>query len=378
MRDTLRTSEGSRFIVFGSAVSAVSSLYFLVLPVVLGAAGRTGNWDETELGSIASAYLLFFTVAGAASAGFNAIFRAKLIRALPCFFLGGGFGIAALQSQNLNMVMLGHALAGIGAGALYSVSFNLVAASKNAGNGFGWKLTAEQALGASGFLLLSGLALSFAGMMAVLAAFCFLAGTILVFAPYEKIIEKAATKSSAFEHGWRFLLALAAVGIFMGALSGIWAFLEQFSTEAGVSVQAFGYIGFASLILGGGGGMAAGLLGDRFGNGKPLIFSAIILVFIIIGLATVSAIPVIGGALAFPLLWNFTMAYQLAIASNLDPANRYVGWLSPTVAGGATLGPLGAGFLLAGNATFIPLLTVTAIIAIGALMLSANLSRAAD
>jgi len=364
-----------QFTVFGSGVSAFSSVYFLVLPIVIGAAQRASDWSEAELGSIASTYLLSFTAAGVLAAQFHKLFRYPMVRFAASVLLGGGFLFAGFGSASLGTVQIGHGLAGLGAGALYSASFNLVAASRVPESAFGWKLSAEQALGSVAFFSMTALGLDFTQMLYVLGGLGLFSSFVFVIAPYGKLPVMLASGST----GWPPLIyigGLLLIGLMMGALSGLWAFLEPITARAGLTQDDFGKIGAAGLVLGGFGGLTAGLIGSRFGNSWPLVFAGVALMLALFGFASGAIGLVSLSAFSFSFIWNLALAYQLSVASRLDPSGGHAGWMSPVIAGGATLGPLLAGSVLSGGGTVNALLLVTGTIGIGALFASARLGRA--
>jgi MFS family permease len=358
-------------------VSAFSSVYFLVLPIVIGAAQRASEWTEADLGSIASVYLLSFTIAGVLAAQFQKLFRFTILRVAASICLGGGFLVSGVNSDALQSVLIGHAIAGVGAGALYSASFNLVAAGAEPESAFGWKLSAEQALGASAFFAMTSMAFGFSGMLYSLAAIGFVSAIVFALAPYAKL---PASQSSA-KSGWPpilYVIGLLLIGIMMGALSGLWAFLEPVTQRAGISQELFGQIGAAGLLLGGLGGLTAGILGARFGNAPPLVFATICLFGALVAFSTGLTSPVAVAAFAFSFIWNLALAYQLSVASRLDETGAFAGWMSPTIAAGATLGPILAGVLLSGLGSVQTLLIVTGVIGGSALLSSAMLGKKDD
>lgn len=364
----------TRLTVLGSGVSAFSSVYFLVLPIVIGAAQRTNPWSETDLGSIASIYLLSFTIAGTLSAHFQKIFRFRKVRVLTSITLGIGFLIAALGAGKLGLVLLGHAIAGAGAGGLYSASFNLIAANDEPESGFGWKLSAEQALGAATFFTMASLSLGFDEMLIALAGLGFVSAFVFAAAPYADL-PFSKTQGGTGWPPFNYVLGLLLIGLMMAALSGLWAFLEPIAESASISVETFGLIGSAGLLLGGLGGLTAGIMGARFGNGPPLVVAAIALLAALFAFSTGITNAVSTAAFAFSFIWNLALAYQLSVASRLDTTGGFAGWMSPTIAAGATLGPIAAGSVLAGLGGIQSLLIATGMFGAGALLLSAALGR---
>lgn len=344
---------------------------------MIGAAQRSSDWTEAGLGSIASTYLLSFTIAGVLAAQFQKVFRYTVARVVASLALGGGFLISGIGSDNLQSVLIGHGLAGLGAGALYSASFNLVAASAEPESAFGWKLSAEQALGATAFFTMTSLAFGFSSMLFALSAIGFLSTLVFAAAPYAKLPASQVSAKSGWP-GIAYIIGLLLIGAMMGALSGLWAFLEPITQRAGISQDLFGRIGAAGLLLGGLGGLTAGLLGARFGNAPPLVFATTCLIAALIAFSTGLTPAVAVAAFAFSFIWNLALAYQLSVASRLDVTGAFAGWMSPIIAAGATVGPILAGVLLSGVGNVQHLLIATGTIGGGALLMSAALGIRQD
>ena len=152
-------------------------------------------------------------------------------------------------------------------------------------------------------------------------------------------------------------------------MTGPWTFLEPLSVERQIDSQLFGTLGAISLLLGGVGGAIAAMQAAKLGLNKPLILSVIITMIIygvLIGLGSPGFIIFV---LAFPMLWNYALAYQFSVTTHLDRHNQYSGWLAPAVAIGASVGPLLAGTILENRDGFLAMLIVTGLLsAIGLLL----------
>ena len=264
-------------------------------------------------------------------------------------------------------------MAGLGAGILYSVSFRIIGLATNLERAYGLKLFTEQILAATIFFIFAYLALPFSLLMKSLAGIAFLFMSVIVFTPKFAFIERdnhlADTENSNIS---AVILSIFAVVLFMFAMTGPWTFLEPLSQERSLDPKLFGTLGAISLLLGGVGGGIAAIQGKKYGLQKPLFFSIIIAIGIYAALMFMELPGFIIFILIFPLLWNYALAFQFSITSQLDKQNRYSGWLAPAVAIGATGGPIFAGTILENTETAMVMILVAGLLSSLALLISAK------
>ena len=97
------------------------------------------------------------------------------------------------------------------------------------------------------------------------------------------------------------------------------------------------------------GGLAAVMTGGRWGRRAPLLGSTVLFlgVFVFYG----RGFQVVGFTLAtflFVAAWNYVLAYQMAIISELDRDGRYAVLMPAAQALGAIVGPAVAGIVILG------------------------------
>jgi len=360
----------NRILASGCLTSAISATFFLVLPLAIGAIGNGTEYGEQFLGLIATTYLIAFTIAGVFSAAIPANTNQRYLSFSGFVLLIFGFFLAAISMNNEARLLTGFAAAGIGAGILYSVSFRIIGLAQNIERAFGLKLFTEQIVAAALFFTFSYLSLSYSPLMKALSAVALLFMVVITFTPKNAAIEES-TETNIAPHTSKptFVMSIFAVIVFMLAMTGPWTFLEPLSVERRIDSQLFGTLGAISLLLGGVGGAIAAVQAAKLGLNKPLIWSVIITIIIYGVLIALGSPGFIIFVLAFPMLWNYALAYQFSATTHLDRHNQYSGWLAPAVAIGASVGPLLAGTILENRDGFLTMLIVTGLLsAIGLLL----------
>jgi len=360
----------------GCLTSGISATFFLVLPLAIGAISNGTDYGEQFLGLIATTYLIAFTIAGIVSAAIPASTNQRRLSFSGFVLLVSGFFLAAISMHTETRLLAGFAVAGLGAGILYSVSFRIIGLAQNIERAFGLKLFTEQIIAATLFFIFSFLSLSFSPLMKALSAVALIFMVVIAFTPKNAAIEDTKkTQNVSQSSKPAFVMSIFAVIVFMLAMTGPWTFLESLSVERQIDSQLFGTLGAISLLLGGVGGAIAAIQAAKFGLKRPLILSVITTVVIYGVLIWLGSPGFIIFVLAFPLLWNYALAYQFSAATHLDHQNQYSGWLAPAVAVGASVGPILAGTILEHGDGFLAMLIITGLVSALGLLLTVQSLR---
>jgi predicted MFS family arabinose efflux permease len=231
------------------------------------------------------------------------------------------------------------------------------------------KLTFEVVVGGAALVALtsfaiprwgfSGAAFALAGI-AGLAALAGLAGFPAGPAlrpPAERFTMKGARGgAAAWMRDWPSWSGLAGLFVSFAGLSALWAFLTQLAPTLAVSDEAASNALMAALAVSGVAGVAAAVLGDRFGRTRPL---AVGLLLAIAGAAALQWGHGFGGYLVGAVLavglWNFPMAYQMGMIASADQRGHVAVLMPAALAIGGALGPVLAGALLTHSVGYTPL-----------------------
>ena len=155
---------------------------------------------------------------------------------------------------------------------------------------------------------------------------------------------------------WTPWLGLGAMFVSFGGLAALWAFLAQIAPSFGVNDQTVAVLLMIGLAISGLAGIAAAVIGDRFGRAAPLTIGMLLaiagVVVLIVGHGLAGYFI---GALLAVGLWNFPMAYQMGMIASSDPNGRVAVLMPAALAIGSALGPIAGGALLSGGHGYIPL-----------------------
>jgi cytochrome P450/MFS family permease len=359
-------------LVAASLVSAAAALLFNVMPALLTAAASRFSLDAGQIGVVGSSYLAGFAVVAATSNQWLGRFNWRAL------VVGGtAASVAALAaaglSQSFGALLAALVVAGAGLGVLYTLCIAVISENQAPDSAFGVKLTAEVALGGAALLTLTGFAIphwGFSGAALALAAMVAVAALAgLPGFPARRALTPPAERFSmkgrpggfgatlrAVTRDWAPWSGLAGLFISFAGLSALWAFVTQIAPTFGVSDQAASGAFMAALVASGAAGIAAAVMGDRFGRATPLAAG---LVLAIAGAAALEWGHGFSGYLAGVVLavglWNFPMAYQMGMIASADERGHVAVLMPAALAIGGAVGPVLAGALLTGAHGYGPL-----------------------
>jgi cytochrome P450/predicted MFS family arabinose efflux permease len=369
-------------------VSSVGGLLFNIMPALLGAAAARFSLDDAHVGMVGSSMLAGFALVAATSRQWIGRFDWRALT-----LAGTGLSVVSLALCSLIQTygaLLGTLFAtGMGLGLLYTVTIAIVSENHRPDRAFGIKLASEVLLAIVAVLLLTQFVTprwGFAGTVLTLAAISGVvaltglqgipSGRALV-PPEERfaMIRRYASEQSWLRN-WAPWLGLGGMFVSFGGLAALWAFLTQIAPSFGVNDQTVAVLLIIGLAVSGGAGIAAAIIGDRFGRATPL---AIGMLLAIAGVAVLMlghglAGYFIGALLAVGL-WNFPLAYQMGMIASADPNGRVSVLMPAALAIGSALGPILGGALLTGGHGYIPLYTVFAVSITASLLAFTILAR---
>jgi predicted MFS family arabinose efflux permease len=334
--------------------------------MLIGSAVDDLGFSEQQAGLLASSYF-----AGYLLIGVSAFFWIRRISwprlAIAAYIaLASGLGISAFLTDFYGLAV-SLFTAGCAAGALFGLGVTIISDTEQPDRNFGFVLATQQLLAALLLFSLPDLVIvpwGFQGLNLVLAAVTLLLGISALWIPGGRSamatgsVVTCATVSASSGTVWIGLIALT---LYFAALSGVWAFLERLAGANGLSISQIG--GALAIAMVGGvlGGLAAVVVGARWGRKFPLLGST--LLFVAVFLFYSGGFQTLGFTLAtflFIAAWNYVLAYQMAIISELDRDGRYAVLMPAAQALGAIVGPAVAGMLILA-AGYKPLLWVASI-----------------
>jgi len=180
---------------------------------------------------------------------------------------------------------------------------------------------------------------------------------VLVLAPALYWLPKTGHRSHEQENGgidiapglqMAIWIALFAVTVFLFSATMIWAFVERLANTAGFEPVLVGKILSLTLVFAVIGSMAAVVIGDRFGSGKPLA-AATVLFLLALGLlsGTTTVTDYAIGACLLTTAIGLGITYVITIVADLDMDGRYVVLTVPAIGIGVMTAPAVGGMLTA-------------------------------
>jgi cytochrome P450/predicted MFS family arabinose efflux permease len=354
--------------VAACTVSSVGGLLFNIMPALLGSAAARFSLDDAQVGVAGTSMLAGFAVVAATSRQWINRFDWRTL-------VVGGTGLSVVSLAVCALLqtygaLLGALFAtGMGLGLLYTVTIAIVSENHRPDRAFGIKLASEVLLAIVAVLLVTQFVAArwgFAGTVVTLAAICAvvsLAGLPGIPArralvpPDERfaMIRRPGTELSPIRN-WAPWLGLGALFVSFGGLAALWAFLTQIAPSFGVDDRTVAVLLMLGLAFSGAAGIAAAVIGDRFGRTPPLTIGMLLAIAGVVVLMVGHGLAgyFIGALLAVGL-WNFPLAYQMGMIASADPSGRISVLMPAALAIGSAIGPILGGALLGGTHGYVPL-----------------------
>lgn len=162
------------------------------------------------------------------------------------------------------------------------------------------------------------------------------------------------------------IAGIVLVGLSMMAY---FAFVERLAQHTGFTLQETGVLFAALSVSGALGAGLAGLLGARYGLVGPLLLGTVLhALAIVLAVETANRWLFVAGAMGEGFTYMYLLAYQLAVAANLDPNGRWAAAASGAMIGSTGFGPYLGGALITayGFSALSSLMAVTTVVAVGA------------
>jgi len=341
-----------------------------VLPAFLGSAGTRYDLSDEQIGWIGFSY----------GAGYFLITATSMIwiarinwRAIATF----GTALAALSlaacafAPRYSLLLGGMAAAGFGCGALYTVGTAVVSENPTPDRAFGIKLALETFVGVAMLVVLPSLVAERWGFPGVAMAVAGVAGLCGLLAlpriPARReavaLVADAARAPASIKvtrRSWLPWLGLGGLLVSFGGIAAVWGFLERIAPSFGLSTTLTAQIVLGTLIVNAFSGVAAAIIGDRWGRVPPLAISMLLAFVGVIGLTFGHGVYsyATGALLTYGTL-SLPLSYQMGMIASADSTGRVASLIPAALALGGALAPAVAGSLLTG-ASYTPLYAFTA------------------
>jgi predicted MFS family arabinose efflux permease len=342
-----------RVILSGVVLSALGAMFYNLLPMFLGVAQDYREIDNRGIGVISSLFFAGFTLT--TSTAFFWIRRVNWrIVTLASLSVSSLTLLLAGYSQSRFFLMLCMFVAGGAFGTVYGIGATLLGDTSNPARWYGLKISAEATLGALLLFILPGTLISSHGFMGMMVGMVLV---VVLFTPavgwlpstgHTQLKDSGTKTHIPAQLKQAVWIALFAVTVFIFSATMIWAFVERLASSAGFEPVLVGKILSLTLVFAILGSMAAVVLGDRFGSGKPFAVAMAIFLLALVWLAgTTSVTNYAIGACLLTLAIGLGITYVITIVADLDWDGRYVVLTVPAIGIGVMVAPTVGGFLTA-------------------------------
>jgi predicted MFS family arabinose efflux permease len=342
MNDPLRTTAAGAFL------SAVSNCIYTTLPLLSGMLADSLHLGFQSIGQVNACYFL-----GAAVASCSWLWWAPRLTWRSVTNVGVlAMAVALLAGAAVEShfgVFLGTVLAvGLASGALYSLSFAVIASTRQPIRGFGWKLFTEQVLGAAylyGLPLLITPNYGLTGLLVTLAVGTMLLWPIVAGAlPANHRTLRQPSLRGVPVPGWPFWVIIVCSCVFMAGMCAVWMFLERIAVEARAPGSKIGALLAVGILIGCTGALAPTVQAYKWGKSVPLWLSiACLLVMFSLLLKSFNTLSFAVAAVSLPLVLNYVLPYLFDLARERDVSGAYAILPSPALVLGAFAGTLAGG-----------------------------------
>lgn len=342
-------------IIAACVMSAVAGMMFNTMPVFLGAAADAYGFGEEQIGFMATAYLLGFTLVS-----LSAVFW--IHRTEWRTLVLGGFSLALvvyylyLGASNFGVILGLQFVLGICFGAVYNVALRIVSDTSDPDRYLALKIFSEIGLGAAllyflpNYVMNQGLSGSgMNGILYTMMAVVMLGALAIHWLPLRAVGAEVSITGHQ-ERNWPLWMSLGALLLHFGGMTAIWAFQYEVGTQSGLEPGAVGTVMSVSILVSMVATLAAAAISDRYGRIKPMLVS-LILVFVSLLLFFRSA-HFLHFAIACGLVsigWNYILPYQMGVVVDLDVTGRLSILISAALTLGGAIGPGVAGIIVAGK-----------------------------
>ena len=350
-----------------------------MLPILATGASTTLGFSEREVGTMSLAILV--------GSGVSALIAGSWVRSVPwprgASITAGGMLLAYLVTMLVHRhwaFVVIHGTAGFFSAAVFSLAMTILSDRREAARSFGIA-TAMQAAFQVVAVMVGPALLRVMGLNGVAALLAALGGLGLLLAQLLPTHGRAVVPGrlpAGLLKPTNFT-GLAGLGLFTMNVGAYWTYIELIGQSLGILSDIVATCVAAAAAVGVLGGVAAGLLGDRFGKIAPLVFAGLLTsgaVLLLIKPLGVRAF-FISGVMYF-FAWNYSLAYQYAIINTVDATGRIVAITQAFAFLGAAAGAGMAGsYVRPGDyraITWIVIITVWASFAMFALTLAVGKS----
>lgn len=342
--------------------STVGVLFYNVMPIYLGYLMEAKSLDYDQIGYMASAFFLAFSIPSATAYFWIRNIKPRTISYISIIFVAVFLFISS-YTNSYTYLIVEILVVGSFSGILATLAMTVIGNYKNSTRWYGFKSASESAAGTLLlFVLPSTLIMSygFNGVVYGMLIFMLLSIPIVSLISNQPLAESdedtmidTSIKDISSIFAWMALLA-----IFFNYITGsaIWAFAERIADikefDSTLVANALGLtLAFAII-----GPLISSSISDKYGLKIPFIITSLLMLIGAYGLTAASTLSSYAIFACIQMLgWGGALPFLYSLVSNSDPNGRYIALAIPALGLGSVAGPALAGNLIGESSSMLML-----------------------
>ncbi len=342
--------------------STVGVLFYNIMPIYLGYLMEAKSLNYDQIGYMASAFFLAFSIPSATAYFWIRNIKPRIISHISIVFVAIFLFISSYTNSYIYLIVE-ILVVGSFSGILATLAMTVIGNYKNSTRWYGFKSASESAAGTLLlFVLPSTLIISygFNGVVYGMLIFMLLSIPLVSLISNEPLAESdnntminTSIKDISSIYVWMALLA-----IFFNYITGsaIWAFAERIANikefDPTLVANALGLtLAFAII-----GPLISSSISDKFGLKIPFIITSLLMLIGAYGLTSASTLSSYAIFACIQMLgWGGALPFLYSLVSNSDPNGRYIALAIPALGLGSVAGPALAGNLIGESSSMLML-----------------------
>ena len=342
--------------------STVGVLFYNVMPIYLGYLMEAKSLGYDQIGYMASAFFLAFSIPSATAYFWIRNIKPRTISYISIIFVAVFLFISS-YTNSYTYLIVEILVVGSFSGILATLAMTVIGNYKNSTRWYGFKSASESAAGTLLlFVLPSTLIMSygFNGVVYGMLIFMLLSIPIVSLISNQPLAESdedtmidTSIKDISSIFAWMALLA-----IFFNYITGsaIWAFAERIANikefDSTLVANALGLtLAFAII-----GPLISSSISNKYGLKIPFIITSLLMLIGAYGLTAASTLSSYAIFACIQMLgWGGALPFLYSLVSNSDPNGRYIALAIPALGLGSVAGPALAGNLIGESSSMLML-----------------------
>ncbi len=346
----------------------VGAMFFLLMPMYIGALADHAGFDGAEVGNLATIELLGVALISLSSLAWIRLANWRVAAIACCLGLIIANGLAS-TNHTFAWLALTRALAGVSEGGLLCIGYAALGDTLKVDRNFAFAVVGQILAPGLFFVLLPGWLVQY-GLNAIfyIQIFCTVLAMIATLRLPARGVDAPAGPLLLWP-GWRPFIGLIGAAVFMTGVTAVWGFVERMGVSEGFTGQEIGNILAISLIASVSGAFLPAWLGNRYTRFWPMVVALalqLLALFLLIQGMSIEMYAI--AIIVYSVGWNLWAPYQLSALAAADASGRVMGILPFAQGTGVALGPLIAGYLLTGDSC-VAINWIGAVLSVAALLL---------